>query len=293
MDQKKGIDMDKAGPILDALMDAGGDRVYTDELKKIDPDFKTHIRALKEAGVNVRGFQDKESGRIFYVLPEDEAEDEREDAPQGIARPATSPASAQGPAPAAPTSATSPAESPGKDDRHNNGEDAGVTVNISDLIAKTYPKTGRVKIEGWIEDPDERILIQEFLVRHPGGDEGHNAFVSTGRITTEADDEESVPQESPDDESAVEAPEVEGEEVGDLDEGPAPEETPDPVAEEVPIYDDNGKVIGYRQAGPKKPEKSPEDIKKEVRDSGISSSAAQGMESLMDRGGQGPVNRSI
>ncbi len=275
--------------ILEALI--GGEKVYIDDLKKITPAFKTDIFALKKEGaLNIKLFQNTDDGRMFYVLEAGEAAAEGAVSPPTVARSATAPPPATQ-KPAAPTSGASPAESPGAETHPQAPNCSRVTVNVALFTAKILPKSGRMKFEGYVEGKGEALVLSSFLLDNPDGEfiislrePGYGDYPELGGEEVEPQEETAI---------AVEAGVLE---AGVLDEAP-PEPTP---TTEVPLYDKDGTLIGYRQVSvpdaadaKDSAEKTAEKIREEVKSTGLSPSAESGMEDLLDRSADGPVDPTI
>jgi hypothetical protein len=257
--------------ILEALI--GGEKVYVDDLKKITAAFKADIFALKkEGGLGIKLFQNTDDGRMFYVL---EAAAEGAVSPPTVARSATAPPPATQ-KPAAPTSGASPSR---------------VTVNVALFTAKILPKSGRMKFEGYVEGKGEALVLSSFLLDNPDGEfiislrkPGYGDYPELGGEDVEPQEETAI---------AVEAGVLE---AGVLEEAP-PEPTP---TTEVPLYDSGGTLIGYRQVSvpdaaddKDSAEKTAAQIREEVKSTGLSPSAESGMEDLLDRSADGPVDPTI
>lgn len=288
------MNISKTGEAILAAL-AESDRVDAEVLSGITPSYKAEINALKKEGANIRAFQDKTTGKIFFMLDMVEG---GQDTPPDVRPPATSLP------PAAPTSGSSPAESPPPPaETSEETEDSGVVMFVlSDPTIKSFPKTGRMKIEGWIEDLTEKRVVNEYVTANPASE--YFVYLCVEDINSEA--QEAVEEETKTEAETVENPKEAIEESPEdwpaeaqEAEKPVPRDTESaydtqvPPPAEVPIYDETGAIIGYKRVEAPPPAKTKEEIREEVKDSDLSTASSAGMEGLLDKGPAGAPDDTI
>jgi len=190
------------GAIVSAL--SAKDRVYADELQAIDPNFLGQIRLLiNSAGMNIRGFREEQTGRVFYMLletvsegtipPTDQESDDDQDDEDRLTSPPDVPSIAN---PAAPRPTASPAESPSIPSAGVPDQAPPDAVEIYALDLKTkILSSGKTKVEFYAADADNADAVNRFLTRAGGAE----AVIVRFRVVKSEGKtgEKSVPASSP------------------------------------------------------------------------------------------------
>ena len=145
------------------------DRVYAEELQKIDPSFVDQIRLLvTSAGMNIKGYREEATGRVFYMLldtttegvetpPPAEDDDDEVEVPAAPVAP--------------PRPAAAPGEIPGVPVEGAPRTDLPTDVEIYALDLKTkILSSGKTKVEFYAADADNADAVNRFLTRAGGAE---------------------------------------------------------------------------------------------------------------------------